>query len=109
MSRPGGFVPRAGERILWAMLLLAPWGWSVGGARGAAVWRFSDATGPAGVTSVHADVEAPFTSLSQRAAGGVAAGDYDGDGLLDLYVVGGDAGGNLLFRNQGDGTFSETA
>ena len=40
-------------------------------------------------------------------AGGVAAGDYDGDGWLDLYIVRGDIGANLLFRNRGDGTFEE--
>jgi hypothetical protein len=37
----------------------------------------------------------------------VAAGDYDGDGWIDLYVVRGDIGPNLLFRNRGDGTFEE--
>jgi hypothetical protein len=37
----------------------------------------------------------------------VAAGDYDGDGWVDLYVVRGDIGPNLLFRNRGDGTFEE--
>ncbi len=34
---------------------------------------------------------------------GVAAGDFDGDGLDDLYI--GNVGRNRLFRNQGDGTF----
>ena len=38
---------------------------------------------------------------------GVCAGDYDGDGRLDLYVT--NYGPNLLFRNRGDGTFEETA
>src|SRR6185436_6481013 len=38
---------------------------------------------------------------------GVCAGDYDGDGRLDLYVT--NWGKNLLFRNKGDGTFSEEA
>ena len=40
-------------------------------------------------------------------AGGVAAGDYDRDGWVDLFVVRGDIGPNLLFRNRGDGTFEE--
>lgn len=39
--------------------------------------------------------------------GGVAAGDYDGDGWTDLYVVGGDAGSNRLFRNLGNKTFED--
>jgi hypothetical protein len=38
---------------------------------------------------------------------GVCAGDYDGDGKLDLYVT--NWGTNLLFRNQGDGTFKDVA
>ncbi|HSR66986.1 MAG TPA: CRTAC1 family protein, partial [Acidobacteriota bacterium] len=36
---------------------------------------------------------------------GGCAGDYDGDGRMDLYVTA--LGGNKLYRNQGDGTFRE--
>ena len=39
--------------------------------------------------------------------GGVAVGDYDGDGLLDIYVPA--QGHNLLFHNEGNGTFKEVA
>jgi hypothetical protein len=47
--------------------------------------------------------------LYQTSAGkalGVAVWDYDGDGWLDLAVAN-DLEPNLLFRNNGDGTFSE--
>ena len=51
-----------------------------------------------------------FTDVSE-AAGlamtgygmGVAVGDYDGDGFVDLYVTA--FGGNTLYRNKGDSTF----
>lgn len=36
---------------------------------------------------------------------GVAAADYDGDGWTDLYVT--TFGRNLLYRNQGNGTFAD--
>jgi enediyne biosynthesis protein E4 len=36
---------------------------------------------------------------------GVATGDYDGDGHVDLYVT--NLGSNRLLRNRGDGTFED--
>ena len=53
-----------------------------------------------------------FTDVTDKAgvAGGkfgmgVAAGDYDGDGNIDLYVT--NYGPNILYRNNGNGTFTE--
>ncbi len=36
---------------------------------------------------------------------GVAVGDYDNDGFVDLYVTA--YGSNILYRNRGDGTFED--
>ena len=36
---------------------------------------------------------------------GCAVGDYDGDGDRDLYVT--NVGRNVLYRNEGDGTFAD--
>jgi len=55
--------------------------------------RFEDATRRAGVGSTGWDMAAAW-------------GDYDGDGWPDLYVAN-EFGGNRLYRNEGDGTFSD--
>ncbi len=66
---------------------------------------FTDVTVAAGVYYQHGLVAR--TDEPERMSGGVAAGDYDRDGRIDLYVVRGDIAPNLLFRNRGDGTFDE--
>ena len=49
---------------------------------------------------------AGLTGMPQNLYGmGVAVGDYDDDGFEDLYVTG--YGGNTLYRNNGDGTFTD--
>jgi hypothetical protein len=71
-------------------------------------WSFTDVTEAAGLSVAHVDL-GPAYDLVRFKTGGAAAGDYDGDGWLDLYLIGGDAGRNYLFRNRGDGTFEERA
>jgi hypothetical protein len=56
---------------------------------------FRDVTEKAGVSGVP----------QNRYGMGVAVGDYDNDGLPDLYVT--NYGANTLYRNQGDGTFRD--
>jgi hypothetical protein len=54
------------------------------------VWKFTDVTEAAGLSATGYGM-------------GVAAGDYDNDGRVDLYVT--NYGSNELWRNRGDGTF----
>jgi hypothetical protein len=42
-------------------------------------------------------------------SGGVASGDYDGDGWVDLYILQGQSGPNRLLRNNGNGVFQDVA
>ena len=53
-------------------------------------------------------LETDGLTAAERLSGGIAAGDIDGDGDVDLYVVGGDLDPNSLYENQGDGTFLDT-
>jgi hypothetical protein len=63
----------------------------------------------------HQNADGTFTDVTERAglsgvpqgyySMGVAVGDYDNDGFEDLYVTG--YGGNVLYHNNGDGTFSD--
>lgn len=71
-------------------------------------WGFTDVTGQAGVGYEYG--LGTDTGEDQLAIiGGVAAGDYDGDGWVDLYLVTGQGAPNVLLRNLGDGTFTDTA
>jgi hypothetical protein len=63
----------------------------------------------------HQNADGTFTDVTERAgvngvaegyySMGVAVGDYDNDGYEDLYVTG--FGGNILYHNNGDGTFTD--
>ena len=64
---------------------------------------FTDVTSAAGVVFAHRRSEdlMPF-------GGGVALADFDGDGLLDLYVTN-SVGANALYRNSGELRFVDVA
>src|SRR5436305_1104190 len=60
----------------------------------------------------HQKADGTFEDVTDRAglkgdafSMGVAAGDYDNDGYVDLYVTG--YGANHLYHNKGDGTFED--
>ena len=71
-------------------------------------WGFVEVTQAAGITNSHGYVEIDITT-AHIFGGGVAAGDYDSDGWVDLLVLQGTLGPKLLYRNQGDGTFEEVS
>jgi hypothetical protein len=66
--------------------------------------RFTDVATAAGVAFLHVDDVAPFGMVSS----GVAWGDFDADGDEDLYLTDMDRP-NRLYRNDGDGTFTDVA
>ncbi len=74
-------------------------------ARHAEAELFSEVALAAGVYQA----EPPFGTPGNRVfvAHGVAAGDVDGDGLVDAFATG--ASQNYLYRNMGDGTFENSA
>jgi hypothetical protein len=60
----------------------------------------------------HNNRDGTFTEVTEKAnlqgrfyGMGVATGDYDNDGNMDLLVT--NLGGNTLYRNNGDGTFTD--
>jgi hypothetical protein len=63
----------------------------------------------------HQNADGTFTDVTERAglsgmpqgyySMGVAVGDYDNDGFEDIYVTG--YGGNILYHNTGNGTFTD--
>ena len=69
--------------------------------------RFNDATEASGISYEHAYLRPTPASEPEEFGGGVASGDYDGDGLVDLFVLRGDIGPNQLYRNLGGNAFEE--
>lgn len=74
-------------RICLLVFVISPLAW--------AQIQFTDVTAEAGLAS------------ESRLLQSAAWADFDDDGLVDLYVTG--RGANLLFLNNGDGTFTESA
>ena len=74
---------------------------------GGSTVRFTDVTPDSAIRYRHAYINPTPRSETEEFGGGVAAGDYDGDGLEDLFVVRGDIGNNLLYRNLGNNVFQD--
>ncbi|MDX1563166.1 MAG: VCBS repeat-containing protein, partial [Gammaproteobacteria bacterium] len=74
------------------------------------VRQFVDATAASGIGfDIGYTRLQPNPDVERIATGGVAAGDYDNDGDVDLFVTRGDIGPNLLYRNNGLGVFTDVA
>ncbi len=87
-------------------------------ASGSSVEIFTDVTDAAGITWKQFNGESPDRFMIEAAGGGVAFVDYDGDGLLDIFLVnGGETPNgkspgpvrNALYHNLGNGKFEEVA
>ena len=85
--------------------------------------RFVDVAEEVGIDFRYTFGDATYENILESSGSGVTVFDYDGDGLLDLYLLNGtylegisDPEGrafrdtpNRLYRNRGDGTFVEVA
>jgi len=61
--------------------------------------QFNDVTASSGLSYTQSTSPGSLTS-------GIAVGDFDGDGLMDVLLMGSDDGVRLM-RNNGDGTFTD--
>lgn len=66
---------------------------------------FVDVSAEAGITATHHAIWDDQEAMQGYLAIGQAWGDYDRDGWLDLFVTG-NLDPNVLYRNNGDGTFT---
>src|SRR5215470_2973838 len=108
--------------LLSSLFLATPvgkyYGKAVQNAPSAGRQVFTDVTREAGITWAQFSGESPDRFLIETMGGGVAFLDFDGDGLLDIFLVNGgetprgkstSSIRNALYRNLGNGRFKEVA
>ena len=86
-------------RLAFIASLLVLGGSTLSGIAGAQV-QFVDTSTAAGLQAY---------VMAEGLAGGAAAADFDDDGDIDIFVPTEEGMPNQLYRNNGDGTFSEIA
>jgi enediyne biosynthesis protein E4 len=90
-------------RLVFGFLMLAML--ALSWAQSSTSFIFSDVSEGAGITATHRAVWEPDTTKEGYLAIGQAWADYNNDGWIDLYVTG-NLDDNVLYKNNGDGTFS---
>jgi len=114
LKRPGDISRRELLKFLGAAFALTPYA----GAESRSVHpvAFVDVAQSSGITFQHDNAASPEKYLIETMGSGCGWIDYDQDGLLDLYLVNGAATEiynpkhplrSALYRNNGDGTFTD--
>ncbi|MCW5757510.1 MAG: CRTAC1 family protein [Phycisphaeraceae bacterium] len=103
----------AGRALVWATLGLAGAASLCVGTAHAQAVRYVDDTDRCNIRFVHGISERPvpplFPGQNERFGVGAAIGDFNNDGFLDIYIPNSAGHANHLYRNNGDGTFTEVA
>lgn len=75
--------------------------------------RYTDVTAASGIDFTHRQAARPvpplFPGQNERFGIGAAIGDFNNDGFYDVYIPNSAGYANHLYRNNGDGTFTEMA
>ncbi|MHC4910575.1 MAG: FG-GAP-like repeat-containing protein [Planctomycetota bacterium] len=70
---------------------------------------FTDISDDSQISALHQPQDETIPAAGEWMTGGMAAGDFNADGLIDLFVVSGGGGPDHLYINNGDGTFDDEA
>ncbi|MFN0151399.1 MAG: FG-GAP-like repeat-containing protein [bacterium] len=99
-------LPQLAQLIAAALLIFAfP---PAASATSSALWSFTNVAAVSGIIHTHGFVGG-LSNPNRSYSSGVAVGDYDRDGDTDIFAVRGTIGPDVLYRNNGNGTFTNVA